>query len=61
MASKGLRTDFGEGNQLAAGGAGFIDPMDCLLDRFLKIEPARLSLDGCSLVFLDEIRHGELV
>lgn len=54
------RTDFGEGNEFTASGAGFIDPMNGLLHRFLQIEPAWFSLDGCSFVFLDDIRHDDL-
>ena len=54
------RTDFGAGNKFTASGAGFIDPMNDLLDRIFQIEPALFSLDGCSFVFLDEVGHDDV-
>jgi hypothetical protein len=46
-----------EGNKLAAVLASLVDPVDGLLDRELKVEPARLGVDGGSLVLLDERGH----
>ena len=52
-----IRTKLGEGNQLAAILACFVDPVDRFLDRELKVKPTRLGVDGGSLVLLDERGH----
>ena len=37
--------DFGEGNEFAAGGAGFVDEVDCFLDAGSEVKPAGLGGD----------------
>lgn len=39
MKGQVLLTDFGEGNQLAAGLSGFVDEVDSLLHAGLEVEP----------------------
>jgi hypothetical protein len=55
----GSHTELGEGNQLAALGAGFIDEVDGLLGGKLEVEPARLGLDDGRFVLGDE-SHGDM-
>jgi hypothetical protein len=46
-----------ESDELAAILAGLVDPVDGLLDGKLKVEPARLGVDGGSLVLLNGRGH----
>lgn len=50
-------TELGEGDELAASFAGFIDPVDGLLDRKLKVQPSWLGIDGSSLVLANGSDH----
>lgn len=49
-------TKLRKGNKLAAILASLIDPMDRLLDRKLKVQPARFGVDGGCLVLLGDVR-----
>ena len=48
-------TKFGESNKLAAILASLVDPMNRLLDGKLKVQPARLGVDGGCLVLLGDV------
>ena len=48
-------TKLRESNKLAAILAGFIDPVNGLLDGKLKVQPARLGVDGSCLVLLGDV------
>lgn len=54
-------TQLGESNQLAASVSCFIDPVDCPTNRLLEVEPARLSIDSCGLVLLENGDHVEML
>lgn len=48
--------EFGKSNKLAAIFTSLVDPVDGFFDGKVKIEPTRLSVDGGSLVLLDQVR-----
>ena len=52
-----VQTELREGDQLAAVLASFVDPVNGLLDRELKVEPSRFGVNGGSLVLLDSSDH----
>ncbi len=49
-------TKLRESHKLAAVLASLIYPMNRLLDRKLKVKPARFGVDGCCLVLLGNVR-----
>ena len=56
-----ILTQLRESNQLAASLSCFIDPVYCPTNRLLEVEPARLSIDCCGLVLLENRNHIEML